>query len=404
MALRMSTRTCRDLLAADRRLQLALAGAFLGRLPLGLVTVLLLFAVGSTGRSLGLASVVSAAAVIGMAAGAPVQGRLLDRLGLIRVVSCYAALQAVTLFALAGALEAAPAWTVVALSFSQGATVPALSPCVRLVLRHRADRAGHGPAYTLDAVALEVIYLSGPALAAWGTVLVGPGPLLAGCAVLVVLGTAGFLCAARSSWLAPLTSEPTDRPMHGGGRPQPPDVRGSGPVVCFVLTMALLAAPFGLSEVALTGMAAEQGTGLAPVGSTLSLMGVGSVIGGLLYGAIRWRVTPARRFGLLALGLGTGTSAAALAPDFTTVHLLFALTGLCVAPLAGLSFEILDRLALPGAWMRTQSWGSVANTAGHAGGLTLGGALATTLGADGVLLLAGACVLAALFTAGPAFA
>ncbi|MFJ8044056.1 MFS transporter [Kitasatospora sp. NPDC096147] len=395
----MSLTTYRRLLGGERRLRLALTAAFLGRLPLGLVTVLLLFAVGTEGRSLGLASLVSAAAVVGMAVGAPVQGRLLDRLPPARVTACCAALQVVALLALAWSLTSAPSWAVVVLSFTQGATVPSLSACVRLVLRRSIGRDDPGPAFSLDAVVMEVIYLTGPAVAAWGTVLIGPELLLTACALLVAAGTAGFLAAARGSWLVPLPPEGDEE--SGGAAAAGTRL---GPVVCFVLAMALVAAPFGMSEVALTRLAAEQGSGLGPVGSTLTLMGLGSVVGGLAYGAVRWRSGPGRRFRLLALGLGLGLTATALTSGFAPAHLLFALAGLCVAPLAGLSFEILDRIGLVGAWMQTQSWGSVANTAGHAGGLALAGALAGSVGASGVFWLTGAAVLLGVLIAGPALA
>lgn len=387
------------LLASRRRLQVVLFTSFLGRLPLGVVTVLLLFALSRDG-SLGLAGLVSGAAVAGLATGGPAQGRLLDRLPTRPVLGCSALLQAAALLALTLALGSAPGWLLVCLSFFQGVTVPALPVCVRLALRRAVGAEDPGPAYAFDAVVMEVVYLAGPALAAWGTAVLDPRLLLAGCAVLVVAGTAGFLAAAPASWTTPVT--PSSPAPRQGDELSAPAGHRIAPVICFVAAMALLAAPFGLSEVALTRLAADLGTGLAPVGTTLTLMGLGSVVGGLLYGTVRRRLCREHRFRLLALTLGCGIGAAALAPGFAAVHALFALAGLAVAPLAGLCFEILDRLSPPGQWMRVQSWGSVAHASGHAGGLALAGALASYIGADGLLLLAGLSVAVATLVAAPA--
>ncbi|ROR46443.1 MFS transporter [Kitasatospora cineracea] len=325
--------------AADRvehrRLAAALAAGFAGRLPLGVVTVLLLVAGAGPGHSLGTAAAASAMAVVGLAVGAPLQGRLLDRRPPSRVLGCYAALQGAVLLVLAAALTRPPEWPVVLLAFVQGATVPALSPCVRLVLRHHAGPDGPGRAFTVDAVLTEVVHLAGPALAAVGAALVGPPALLAGCAVLVATGAAGFLAAVRPGWL-----RPDDR--HAG----PPG--GSGPVRGFLLAAALLAAPFGVAEAALTARAAELGTGPGPVGAALTALGLGSVLGGTLYGLVRPRPYPGRRFRLLALALGAGLSTPALAAAPPATLVLFSLTGLCVSPLAGLTTEILDRLTRPG--------------------------------------------------------
>ena len=63
-----------------------LATAFVGRLPAATVQLGLLLYVSGAGLGLGLAGVTVAAAGLGSAAGAPVIGRLVDRLGPLPVV------------------------------------------------------------------------------------------------------------------------------------------------------------------------------------------------------------------------------------------------------------------------------------------------------------------------------
>ncbi|WP_405021165.1 MFS transporter [Kitasatospora sp. NBC_00070] len=371
------------LLARYGRLRRILLWSFVARIPLGAVTLSLFLGTRISTGSLEFAGWVSSAAVVGMAAGAPVQGRLLDAFPLPRVVAGFAAGQVLALAALAPAVTGDRRdWVVVALAFVQGASVPALSSCTRLVTKRSLPPEELGTAFALDSVLLEVVYLGGPALAAWAVTAVGVRPVLVAAALLTAVGTVQFL---RAAGLPALTGTADDAPVGPGpeSTDQPaPAAPGLFTAGSFVLGMALLAAPFGLIEVALTQRATEEGATLASVGTYLTIMGVGSVIGGLVHGALRWRGGVSVRFVLLALGLGAGLASVAVVSGPAPVGLAFALAGLCVAPLAALGFQILDLISPPGAWMQLQGWGSVANTAGHAVGLTVGGYVAAAQGSS----------------------
>jgi len=109
-------------------------------------------------------------------------------------------------------------------------------------------------------------------------------------------------------------------------------------------------------------------------------MGVGSALGGIVYAGIRWRADLRVRFLALVLGQAAALALLIPRPSFGLVFGISLLGGLFIAPLVSLTFHILDRLSPEGAWMETQSWGSVANTAGGAAGVALGGAAATYFG------------------------
>ncbi|MFE7618419.1 MFS transporter [Streptomyces sp. NPDC057496] len=377
-----------------------LVWAFLARIPLGVLTLSLFLGTQNSDGSLRFAGTVSTACVIGLAVSAPVQGRLLDRHDLLQVITAFTVLNTLGLLALAAApLSSYPGWSVVLLAFLQGATIPSLSSCTRLVLRTRVPEDNVDAAFTIDTVLLEGIYLLGPAAAAAAVVATGLRPLLIACAVLTAVGTAGFCRTARLRDLrtdAAADEQRTDAPSQGH--------RGNGllRIGGFVVGMALLAAPFGILEVALTQRATEEHGSLTSVGVVLTMMGVGSIVGGLAYSSLRLRLGPRARFTILATGMGAGFSAGAFLHSPLALGTAALLAGLCVAPLAALNFRILDLASPPHLWMQVQSWGAVANTAGHAAGLSFAGQLAQTIGASATFASIAPLVLAALLVAAPA--
>ncbi|MER6945048.1 MFS transporter [Nonomuraea sp. NPDC000554] len=375
----------------------------MGRLPLGVTTLALFFGTQATTGSLETASTVSAAAMIGMAAGAPLQGQLLDRFAKPVVIVCFTVLQVATFVALAVAVNGGSAtWTLAVLALCQGMTIPSLPSCTRLVLKRAVSAGEVDAAFALDTTLMEVIYVSGPAIAAGVTATWGPQGLFLGCAVLVAAGTIFFVRVTGARWLGPDPGQAERAPDKEDLRPRPHDSRHWLPAGGFVLAMALLAAPFGLIECALTQFGTEQGTGLSLTGLILSVTGLGSIAGGLAYGTVRWRTGPARRFVVLVLGQGAAITVVAVLPSLGVVWTGLTLAALCTVPLASICFHMLDLLSPPGIWMRMQSWGAVANTGGHAAGVTLGGYIATAYGSGATFALVGLCAFLAIMAAMPA--
>jgi predicted MFS family arabinose efflux permease len=84
------------------------------------------------------------------------------------------------------------------------------------------------------------------------------------------------------------------------------------------------------------------------------------------------------------------------------LYVVVGLAGLFLAPTVSLCLHILDQLSKSGAWMQTQSWGVVANTAGTAAGSALGGVVVAKYGAGGGFLSAVVVVLICIAIAVPA--
>lgn len=171
------------------------ATALLGRLSYGIVPLSVMLAVTRASGSYAVAGTVMALFGATVVFLAPARAALIDRYGPRRAL--VPLLLAYTL--LLGLLTAAvwrpgtPAFVLGALTALAGACVPPLGPTMRAVWARLApDRAMLQRAYSLDGVAEELLFVSGPLLVG---VLVGfaaPAVGIVAGAVLMVAGTAGF--------------------------------------------------------------------------------------------------------------------------------------------------------------------------------------------------------------------
>lgn len=383
---------------AIRKLRPVLLASLLGRLPLGMASVALVIGVQTATGSVATAGLVAAAGTVGAAIGAPVQGRLLDRLDRRRVLAGFAAVHGLSLALLALGVHAGlgmVALTVLSVAF--GLSIPSLSAANRWVLRTAVpDQVSS--AFALEAALIEFVFIIGPALAAAASVVAGPEFVLLACAFMVWFGTAGFIRGCADTWLSgDSTAAGTDA---GSGEGE----RRVLVVLTFVVGMAFLAAVQGFVPMAITQLTVEVGADLQPLGVALSIMSVGSLLGGLGYGSIRWRLGFRSRFVLLATGYALPLLVPVFVPGIPALYVAVGLAGLFLAPMASLCLHILDALSRSGAWMQTQSWGIVANTAGAAAGSALGGALTARHGSGTGFLLAVLAVVACVVVAAPAVA
>src|SRR4051812_41332817 len=166
------------------------------RLPIGinaLATVLFLRA--ETG-SFAVAGAASGGIALGGACGAPLNARLIDRMG-PGVMLALAGGHAVGLGALVGfGYAGAPTIALVVSAFLAGLAAPPASSVMRaLYPRLLTDPAQVQAAYALDSVSTQVIFVTGPLLTAVLVALVAPAAALGLSATVVIAGVAVFLVA-----------------------------------------------------------------------------------------------------------------------------------------------------------------------------------------------------------------
>ncbi|MEU1229129.1 MFS transporter [Streptomyces sp. NPDC005828] len=341
--------------------------ALLGRLSYGVAPLSLVLSVKDGTGSYAAAGTVMAVFGLTGVLLSPARAALVDRFGPRRALVPLAAGSAVLLVALAMATArpATPPVALVALAAAAGALPPPLGPVSRALWSGMlTDRDLLRRAYSLDTVAEELLFVTGPLLVG---LLVRYASAPAGLAVsagLVLTGTLAFV---------------TSPVVRGGaveqvpGTPEPAADRRGGPGAGLPRAAAVAAGVgmcLGAVELLVIAFAdAHQRPGAVPWAA--AALSAGSAVGGLVYGAVQWRVPTAVRLSSLALGLGAVLAVAGLSPHPYALVGWMALGGLFVAPALTSAYLLADEAVgeewrtRAGAWVNTAfNAGTTAATAG----------------------------------------
>ncbi len=352
-----------------------------GRLPVAMYALAtLLYVQGVTG-SFATAGLVSAGSLVGVALGAVVQGRLVDRLGPARPLLAAAVLFAGAAAALIVAVERdAPLALVVGSAAVAGAVQPALPGSSR-ALWGRLVPPGRlrSVAYNYEAISMEVFFILGPALAALLAAAPWPGSGLVVAAVATVVGTTGFA-------LTPAV------------RATRPVVR-TGPLgrivlaVPGVLTVALAGLGFGLViggvEVGVPAVAAEAGSRILG-GILISAWSVVSVLAGLLYALRPWPRALHLRLPVLLGAFGVLVAAmAAAGSSLVGLTVVMLVAGAVITPQVTAQSLALEVATPAGRATEAFGWVITAITLGVAMGQSVTGWLVERSGPPAAFLAGG---------------
>ena len=336
---------------SSRRLRTVLVLGVLVRGPVFASGVLLTVHVVTTlGRSYTAAGALSAAATVAIAVSGPWRGRLLDRLGLRRVVlpSLLVALVCWSIAPFVGY------WPLLVLSVVAGLfVIPTFSITRQAVIASVAE-TDRRTAIALDSAAVELSFMIGPAVAVWAAAHWSTSWVLFATQMLGVLG--GVLL-----WVV-------DPPLRGegetgvGAQRVPIGTWFRLPFLAVCLTA--LATTLVLAGSDIGFVAAMRSFDAVPqIGIVLALWGLGSLVGGLLYGALA-RSIPA--FWLLG-GLALVTFPMALAGSPWGLGALGFVAGLLCAPTITATIDQAARIVLAAVRGEAMGW--------HGSFLTTGGAL-----------------------------
>jgi MFS family permease len=366
-----------------------LLSGFAGRLPSAMVPLALLLMVQQHTGSYAVAGLAAATLGIAMAVMAPVLGRLADRRGPRGVLFVEAAVYPLMLALLvAVVLGGAPTPAVIAASAAAGASTPLVSGTVR-ALWSRVDPAVRPTAYALDATATELVFVAGPTTVAALAVFASPAWAVGVAGVLAVCGALGIATSgAMRAWV------PAGGPRTGlfttvlaPGMPR------------VLLSGSALMLGFGALEVAVPAFADAAGSpGLS--GVLLAVWSLGSVAGGLWFGARVVSVSLPRqyRWGLLGVTIGLVPLATVETP-WVLGALLF-LGGTAIAPTLTVQSSLVGSIAPARATTEAFTWLSTIAFGASAVGAAAGGALIEgSAGVSGSLMLAaGGAALAVAVT------
>ncbi|SDT71545.1 MFS transporter [Actinoplanes derwentensis] len=349
--------------------------ALLGRLSYGIVYLALMLAVIRATGSYSVAGVF--VALFGLTSGvlSPVRARIIDRHGPSRALPPMAAVYASALTALAVATwhpGTTPDLLLYGLSAVAGSSTPPLGPIMRSLWSDLLpEPALRQRAFSLDTVAEEVLYIVGPLLAGAVAALTNPALGVVLSAILILTGSL-LLAMSPPARPRPAADIPARAPAPAVSTGA--SARTSGfRVVAHLYRPILISASAGMCLGALSLLvvaAARNANHLAAVAWIEAALAVGSVAGGLAYGAVTWRMPGSRRLPLLAAGLGTSFAVAGLSANLYVLAALVGVIGLFVSPSLTTAYLLADETATPetrtqaGAWVNTAF--NLANSAGTA--------------------------------------
>ena len=356
---------------------LLLAG-FAGRLPSAMVPLALLLMVQQQTGSYAVAGLASATLGIASAVMAPILGRLADRRGPRPVLFAQAAAYPLLLALLvAVVLGGAADLLVIGAAALAGTATPLVSGTVR-ALWSRVDVRVRPTAYALDATATELVFVVGPSLVAALAVFVSPAAAVGLAGVLGVVGALGIATSAATRSYVPVVGARASlfSTVLTPGMPR------------LLLSGAALMLGFGALEVAIPAFADSTGSpGLS--GLLLALWALGSVVGGLWFGARVLSTSLPRQYRLLLLGVTIGLAPLAWISSPWALGVLLFLGGTAIAPTLTVQNTLVGAMAPVHATTEAFTWLSTITVGASAIGAALGGALIEgPAGVPGSLVLA----------------
>lgn len=377
-------------LASPGALRFSAAG-FIGRMQIsmfGLGTVLLISSL--TGRY-GLAGAVAAAGAAGYALASPLVARLADRFGQQAVLRPLMLVFAVATAALiSGAQARAPAWALLISSGLTGAATPQLGSMVRA--RWSVLLAGSPllhAAFSLESVAEEVIFVTGPVLVTLLATEVFPASGIVVAAATCVAGT--LLLAAQRG------TEPPARPgypMPGAGRRAREHLLPARSLATLAPVFLFFGAMLAAIDLATVDFAARHGH--KPLaGLILGGYALGSAAGGLWYGSRAWRAPLRRHLGLLLGATAAGTATFWVMPGLAALATVMFISGLPLSPMLIAGFSLIEQQALPGRVTEGMAWLTSAISVGTAIGSAAAGQVIDARGARWGYAFAAACAIGA---------
>lgn len=367
--------------------------SLLGRLPIAMVGLALMLYMQRMTGSFGAAGLVSAGALVGVACGSVVQGRVMDRIGPTRPLYVMSAVFAALIVVVVASVEAhAPTPFVLIVAFLVGSSQPMVGPASRALWTSLLP-AGRvrDAAYSYEAISMEVFFILGPGLAGLLVAMPWPGTGVVVGALCMITGSVGFASTPAARNQRPDLARDSANPSTLLGALSSPGMR----------TVALAALGFGtlvgFLEVGVPAAAVRAGNPSAG-GLLLSVLSVSSVLVGVLYGMRPWPRPMRLRLPALLFGFGVLISLLTLPGTLWGLTIALLVTGSLITPQSTAHSVAIEIAAPANTATEAFGWVVTAVTLGAAIGQSISGQLVELSGPPQAFLAASATgiVLAAV--------
>jgi MFS family permease len=372
------------------------ASGLVARLPMSMVGIGTVLMVQGLYHSYALAGRISAVLVIAQAICSPQLARLVDRRGQRRVMLPMLAVASVGLIGLiVTAVTRAPEALLYVFAILAGGGAGSYGSMVRT----RWSKVLHDPrrlhtAYSLESALDEVVFVVGPVVATLLATSVTPW---SGLAVPLVAGFVG------GAWFLSLrATEPPPVPRAVGDERHRSVLRNPAALVVCVVFVAQ-GVVFGATDVSTIAFADEHGH-KSWAGAILAVCALGSLGGGLLYGARHWRSALWKRFVVGMVALAAGVSMYQLVHSIAALVAVMFVTGFAIAPTLINGNGLIQQVVSPGQLTEGLAWTGTALGIGVSVGSAVAGSRIDAAGAHAgyliVLIAAGAAAALVLGSIG----
>jgi MFS family permease len=292
----------------------------LGRIPMAMNTVAIVFLVSDVRDSFALAGLTSAFYTMSGAIFSPRVGKLADQYGTRSVLLPVTAINAVATLGLLYFIDHSTIGLLL-LAAVCGATFPNIGSYTRTRWsRSIDDQKELGSALSLESVFDETAFVVGPALAGFLLSLYGShSPLLAGIVFLVIGGVGLALTSTDHGGFARVHDD------HTRGILAIPYVKS------LLLSLIALGLLFGSNFVVIIAVAKEAGR-VSEGGLWVGLYPIGSTISGFIYGFIHWKISSSIRYTVSLAVMTVCTSGILFFRDLDTIVFWIIISGVAIGP------------------------------------------------------------------------
>jgi MFS family permease len=292
----------------------------LGRIPMAMNTVAIVFLVSDVRDSFALAGLTSAFYTMSGAILSPRIGKLADQFGTRSVLLPVTAINAVATLGLLYFIDHSTIGLLL-LAALCGATFPNFGSYTRTRWsRSIDDQKELGSALSLESVFDETAFVVGPAFAGFLLSLYGSrSPLLAGIVFLAIGGVGIALTSTDHGGFARVHDD------HTRGILAIPYVKS------LLLSLIALGLLFGSNFVVIIAVAKEAGR-VSEGGLWVGLYPIGSTVSGLVYGFIHWKISSSIRYTVSLAVMTVCTSGILFFQDLDTIVFWIIISGIAIGP------------------------------------------------------------------------